>query len=88
MPFTTKAGADRSGLQTATTPPSDNGGRRSEKERRRFSYTAYIPERRDGDNRRSGDDRRRLVRTPHSEPTGDDAAAGVPGPGRRLASRS
>jgi len=88
MPFTTKAGANRPCPQPATTPPPDTGGRRSEKDRRRFSYTAYIPERRDVDDRRSGDDRRRLLRTPHAEHTGDEAAAGASGPGHRTASRS
>jgi hypothetical protein len=36
----------------------DNGGRRSGTERRRFSYTLHIPERRSGLDRRSGVDRR------------------------------
>jgi len=38
--------------------PSDNGGRRSGIERRRFSYSAHIPERRKGIDRRCGEDRR------------------------------
>jgi hypothetical protein len=33
--------------------------RRSGKDRRQFSYTAYIPERRNGQDRRSGKNRRR-----------------------------
>jgi len=35
-----------------------NGGRRSGIDRRRFSYTEHIPERRSGKERRSGFDRR------------------------------
>ena len=37
---------------------SDNGGTRSGTERRKFQYTAYIPERRSGTDRRRGFDRR------------------------------
>jgi hypothetical protein len=37
---------------------ADNGGRRLGAERRRFSYTYYIPERRKGQDRRNGKDRR------------------------------
>ena len=40
----------------------DNGGRRSGIERRRFQYTFHIPERRSGDDRRSGIDRRTMER--------------------------
>ena len=36
----------------------DNGGRRTGIDRRQFSYTAHIPERRSGKERRSGLDRR------------------------------
>ena len=36
----------------------DNGARRSGIERRQLSYTAHIPERRSGKERRSGLDRR------------------------------
>jgi hypothetical protein len=36
----------------------DNGGRRSGIERRRFSYSDHIPERRGGVDRRCGKDRR------------------------------
>jgi hypothetical protein len=36
----------------------DNGGRRSGLERRRFSYSGHIPERRSGVDRRCGKDRR------------------------------
>ncbi len=39
-------------VQMATTPP-DNGGRRIGIDRRQFSYSRYIPERRDGADRRS-----------------------------------
>lgn len=37
---------------------SDNGGRRSGIDRRQFSYTAHIPERRSGKERRGGVDQR------------------------------
>ena len=37
----------------------DNGGRRSGVERRRFSYTNYLPERRSGKDRRIEVDRRK-----------------------------
>ena len=36
----------------------DNGGRRTGIDRRQFSFTAHIPERRSGKERRSGLDRR------------------------------
>ena len=36
----------------------DNGGRRSGRDRRQFSYAGHIPERRSGHDRRSGLDRR------------------------------
>lgn len=39
----------------------DNGGRRSGIDRRKFSYSAHIPERRQGVDRRSGHDRRQLM---------------------------
>ncbi len=41
---------------------SDNGGRRAGAERRSFSYTYYIPERRNGQDRRHGSDRRMSLR--------------------------
>jgi hypothetical protein len=40
----------------------DNGGRRIEKDRRKFSYTTHIPERRVGKERRDGQDRRKTPR--------------------------
>ena len=40
----------------------DNGGRRSGGDRRNYSYTLHIPERRSGKDRRSGDDRRKFPR--------------------------
>lgn len=40
----------------------DNGGRRKNSDRRSFSYTVHIPERRRGLDRRKGDDRRLLDR--------------------------
>ena len=39
---------------------ADNGGRRSGIDRRQFSYTAHIPERRYGEDRRSGIERRKV----------------------------
>ena len=36
----------------------DNGGRRKNGDRRTFSYTVHIPERRCGEDRRTGKDRR------------------------------
>ena len=41
----------------------DNGGRRLGIEGRQFSYNAYTPERRSGNDRRSGKDMRRKSRT-------------------------
>ncbi len=41
----------------------DSGGRRSGGDRRHFSYTLHIPERRKDKDRRSGDDRRKFPRT-------------------------
>lgn len=41
----------------------DNGGRRSGFDRRQYSYTLHIPERRSGLERRSGKDRRKKHRT-------------------------
>ena len=38
---------------------ADNGGRRKSVDRRTFCYTVHIPERRHGDDRRTGTDRRR-----------------------------
>ena len=40
----------------------DNGGRRLGTDRREFSYTSHIPERRSGKERRSGSDRREKPR--------------------------
>jgi len=37
---------------------TDNGGTRLEADRRKFQYTAYIPEKRSGRDRRKGFDRR------------------------------
>ena len=47
----------------------DNGGRRSGAERRNFSYTYYIPERRNGQDRRDGNDRRMSLRPKISSKT-------------------
>jgi hypothetical protein len=46
--------------QNATS--TDNGGRRSGGDRRKYSYTLYIPERRSGEDRRDGKDRRMIPR--------------------------
>jgi hypothetical protein len=40
----------------------DNGSRRLGIERRQFTYTCFIPERRSGEDRRSGFDRREKPR--------------------------
>ena len=40
----------------------DNGGRRSGGDRRNYSYTLHIPERRNLKDRRSGEDRRKTSR--------------------------
>lgn len=40
----------------------ERNDRRSGNERRKFSYTAHIPEQRSGENRRSGKERRREPR--------------------------
>ena len=40
----------------------DNGGRRSGGDRRNYSYSIHLPERRETKDRRDGDDRRRLPR--------------------------
>jgi hypothetical protein len=37
---------------------TDNGGRRSGGDRRKYSYTLHVPERRSGKDRRNGKDRR------------------------------
>lgn len=44
---------------------SDNGGRRIHNDRRRFSYTFHIPERRKGNDRRNVGDRRKSARLPN-----------------------
>ena len=41
---------------------TDNGGRRSGGDRRIYSYTLHVPERRDGADRREGKDRRKAPR--------------------------
>ena len=47
----------------------DNGGRRSGIDRRVFSYAGYLPERRTGEERRSGFDRR--IKTRYQAIAGD-----------------
>jgi hypothetical protein len=54
---------------------TDKGGRRLGIERRSFSYTCYIPERRSGMERRNGGDRRKIQRLtipPENETLQDD----------------
>jgi hypothetical protein len=41
---------------------TDNGGRRSGGDRRIYSYTLHVPERRSGTERREGEDRRKAPR--------------------------
>ena len=41
---------------------TDNGGRRSGGDRRTYSYTLHVPERRNGADRREGKDRRKAPR--------------------------
>jgi hypothetical protein len=64
----------RTNTESALEP--DNGGRRLGAERRNFSYTYYIPERRNGQDRRKGEDRRMSLRPKISfksrTPRGDD----------------
>lgn len=62
-------GGDREGpvksYQTELIPISesiDNGGRRLGGDRRVYSYTGYLPERRVSGDRRSGQDRRQTLR--------------------------
>lgn len=47
----------------------DNGGRRSGGDRRNYSYTLHIPERRNGPDRRSGTDRRKFPRAKEASQT-------------------
>ncbi len=42
--------------------PWDKGGRRSGLDRRQFSYAGHVPERRSGEDWRSGADRRKASR--------------------------
>ncbi len=46
----------------------DNQGRRSGGDRRNFSYTLHIPERRKGKDRRGGEDRRKFPRIKNLSP--------------------
>ena len=50
-------------LSRRSLPFFDNGGSRSGIERREFTYTLHIPERREGKDRRSSGDRRNLLET-------------------------
>ena len=51
----------------------DNGGRRKDSERRNFNYTAHIPERRSGEDRRDGKERRTKKRAPESTNNNTDS---------------
>ena len=46
---------------------SDNGGRRKNEDRRQFTYTVHIPERRNGSDRRKSADRRHHGRLENHE---------------------
>ena len=48
--------------KSQSTSSIDNGGRRSGGDRRKYSYTLHIPERRKGQDRRAGKDRRKSPR--------------------------
>jgi hypothetical protein len=54
-----KVAVGNSGIQTIA---EDNGGRRIGIDRRSFSYSLHIPERRSQDDRRKGDHRRKANR--------------------------
>lgn len=43
------------------TKDKDNGGRRSGVDRRQYSYSSHIPERRSDEDRRDGEDRRENI---------------------------
>lgn len=54
---------------------SPKGGRRSGIERREFSFTVYVPERRSGEDRRQNNDRRQKSRIlPESESDTNESA--------------
>ena len=55
----------------------DNGGRRCGIENRKFSYTAHVPERRSGQKRRRGRDRRHCSDHRISPPLGSKNRAGA-----------
>lgn len=46
---------------------TDNGGRRKNRDRRNFTYTIHIPERRNILDRRTGEDRRKETRIPYKK---------------------
>ena len=54
--------------QNGTGTTTDNGGRRTVGDRRTYSYTLHVPERRNGTERREGEDRRKAPR--HKIPSG------------------
>ena len=88
MPIETGPRANRPGPPITETTSPDNAGRRSGTDRRCFSYTAYIPERRNGGDRRAGEDQRRMARPPSGRNAGDAGAAEACRPPRRAAPRS
>lgn len=56
-----KRKAKNSRLEISPAYLTDRGGRRLGLDRRRFSYSAHIPERRSGEERRKSRDRRRKI---------------------------
>ncbi len=66
-----KARAEQDPLQAESELLPDKGGRRRLPERRRFFYTCYIPERRNGRERRQAGDRRQKPRSRPREDTLD-----------------
>ena len=65
---------------TYVVPPVDSCGRRLRIERRQFCYSAFIPERRSGNDRRNGKDRRngRGTKRENKKVSGARIEAGAP----------
>lgn len=61
--LTSEGGASERNIAVNDINISDNGGRRKNGDRRNFTYTIYIPERRHECDRRSGEDRRKENRS-------------------------
>ncbi len=63
--FSTNQNQDHcEGELLVNTSCNDRGGRRKKADRRQFSYTFHIPERRSGSDRRNHDERRKMARNP------------------------